>query len=200
MFLPAGAKATMGTGDKPSESQDNPQHRAAFLDNGQMKVKIIAAITVFVLALAGFWVFSHKPPAPEVTFTTLQGERLRTADLRGQVVLVNFWATTCTSCIKEMPALIQTHEKFASRGYRTIAVAMDYDPPAQVKAYVARSQLPFTVALDTRGEVAQAFDGVRLTPTSYLIDKRGRIVHKYLGEPDFEQLHRLLDRLLDEAA
>lgn len=164
-----------------------------------MKVKIIAAIAVLVLAIAGFFVFTQKPSAPDVAFTTLQGESFRTADLRGQVVLVNFWATTCTTCIKEMPALQRTHEKFAPRGYRTIAVAMDYDPPAQVKAYVERSGLPFTFALDARGEVARAFEGVRLTPTTYLIDKRGQIVQKYLGEPDFDKLHALLERLLNEA-
>jgi peroxiredoxin len=133
-----------------------------------------------------------------VAFTTLQGETFRTADLRGQVVLVNFWATTCTTCIKEMPALVETHQKFATRGYRTIAVAMDYDPPAQVKAYVERTGLPFTIALDARGDVARAFEGVRLTPTTYLIDKRGQIVQKYLGEPDFDKLHALLERLLNE--
>ncbi len=164
-----------------------------------MKLKIIAAIAVVVLGLAGFFVFTQKPAAPDVAFTTLQGETFRTADLRGEVVLVNFWATTCTSCIKEMPMLVQTHEKFAARGFRTIAVAMDYDPPAQVRAYVERSGLPFQVALDARGEVAQAFDGVRLTPTTFLIDKRGQIVHKYLGEPDFAKLHELLERLLNES-
>ena len=164
-----------------------------------MKVKIIAAIAVVVLGVAGFFVFTKKPAAPEVAFTTLQGETFRTADLRGQVVLVNFWATSCASCIKEMPMLAQTYEKFAARGYRTIAVAMDYDPPAQVQAYVERAGLPFTVALDRSGEVARAFDGVRLTPTTFLIDKRGQIVHKYLGEPDFARLHELLERLLAES-
>ncbi|THF64643.1 TlpA family protein disulfide reductase [Pseudothauera nasutitermitis] len=164
-----------------------------------MKVKIIAAIAVLVLGVAGFFVFTQKPVAPDVAFTTLQGETFRTADLRGQVVLVNFWATTCTTCIKEMPALTSTHEKFAPRGYRTIAVAMDYDPPAQVRAYVERSGLPFTVTLDASGDVARAFEGVRLTPTTYLLDKRGRIVQKYLGEPDFDKLHALVERLLAES-
>jgi peroxiredoxin len=67
-----------------------------------------------------------------------------------------------------------------------------------VKAYVERTGLPFTIALDARGDVARAFEGVRLTPTTYLIDKRGQIVQKYLGEPDFDKLHALLERLLNE--
>ena len=91
-----------------------------------MKLKILAAAAVLVLAVAGTVVATQKPAAPDVAFTTLQGQRFRTADLRGQVVLVNFWATTCGVCIEEMPALKAMQDKFQARGYRTIAVAMTY--------------------------------------------------------------------------
>lgn len=164
-----------------------------------MKLKLMAAVAVVALALAGVFVFTQKPAAPDVAFAPLQGQTFRTAELRGKVVLVNFWATTCTTCIKEMPGLQQTHEKFKARGFETVAVAMDYDPPAQVAAYVERSALPFTFVLDRDGGIARAFEGVRLTPTTYLIDKRGRIVQKILGEPDFTKLHALIDQLLAEA-
>ena len=162
-----------------------------------MKLKIAAAVAVLVLAVAGFFVFTQKPAAPDVAFSTLQGQSFRTADLRGKVVLVNFWATTCTSCIKEMPALKATQERFEARGYRTVAVAMDYDPPAQVAAFVERNPLPFTFVLDRDGSIARGFEGVRLTPTSYILDKRGQIVQKILGEPDFDKLHGLLDQYWD---
>lgn len=165
-----------------------------------MKLKIMAAVAVLVLALVGGFVFSHKPAAPDVAFNTLQGQSFRTADLRGKVVLVNFWATTCTTCIKEMPALQATHEKFQARGFETVAVAMDYDPPAQVAAYVERSALPFTFVLDRDGSIARGFEGVRLTPTTYIVNKRGEIVQKILGEPDFTRLHALIEQLLAESA
>jgi len=165
-----------------------------------MKLKILAAAAVLVLAVAGTVVATQKPAAPDVAFTTLQGQRFRTADLRGQVVLVNFWATTCGVCIEEMPALKAMQDKFQARGYRTIAVAMDYDPPAQVAAFVERNPLPFTFVLDRDGSIARGFEGVRLTPTSYILDKRGQIVQKILGEPDFDKLHGLLDQLLAEPA
>ena len=155
-----------------------------------MKLKIAAAVAVLVLAVAGFFVFTQKPAAPDVAFSTLQGQSFRTADLRGKVVLVNFWATTCTSCIKEMPALKATQERFEARGYQTVAVAMDYDPPAQVAAFVERNPLPFTFVLDRDGSIARGFEGVRLTPTSYILDKRGQIVQKILGEPDFDKLRQ----------
>lgn len=164
-----------------------------------MKVRLFAALAVVILGIAGFFVYSRQTPAPDVEFSTLQGERFRTADLRGKVVLVNFWATTCVSCIEEMPMLARTHASFAGRGLETIAVAMAYDPPTRVKAYVEGKGLPFKVALDVSGELARGFDGVRLTPTTFLIDRRGRIVHKYLGEPDVDALHAALERLLAES-
>lgn len=163
-----------------------------------MKIRLVAAVTVMALGLAGFHLLAQKRPAPDVAFVTLQGETIRSAELRGKVVLVNFWATTCASCIRKMPMLVSTHEKFAGRSFETIAVAMDYDLPSQVKAYAERTGLPFKVALDVGGGVAHGFDGVRLTPTTFLMDKRGHIVHKYLGEPDFDKLHVLLDKLLAE--
>lgn len=163
-----------------------------------MKLRILAAAAALVLVIAGGILFTHKPAAPDLNFSTLQGQSFRTADLRGQVVLVNFWATSCGVCIEEMPALKATHEKFQARGYRTVAVAMDYDPPARVGAFVGLNQLPFTFVLDRDGSIARAFDEVRLTPTSFVLNRRGEIVHKILGEPDFDKLHALIDKLLAE--
>lgn len=165
-----------------------------------MKLKIAAAVALIALAAAGLLVFTQKPAVPDLAFSTLQGQSFRTADLRGKVVLVNFWATTCTSCIKEMPALKATQEKFQARGYQTVAVAMDYDPPAQVAAFVARNELPFTFVLDRDGSIARGFENVRLTPTSFIVNRRGEIVQKILGEPDLDKLHALLDELLAEPA
>lgn len=149
----------------------------------------------------GAWTFlDQKPLAPAVTATTLEGKRLNLADLKGKVVLVNFWATSCTTCMGEMPKLTEVHRKYAPQGYETLAVAMDYDPADYVKAYVQKSGLPFTVALDSKGEIAKAFGGVRLTPTSVLIDKQGRIVQTYLGEPDFAKFQALVEDLLKKTA
>ncbi|MDR1424596.1 MAG: TlpA family protein disulfide reductase [Azoarcus sp.] len=165
-----------------------------------MKIRLLSALAAIFFVAVGVFVYNDKPPAPDIALTTLQGERLDTASLRGKVVLVNFWATTCTSCIAELPKLIATHEKFKARGLETLAVAMDYDPPEQVRAFVEKNALPFIVAPDARGAAAQAFGGVRLTPTTFLIDRQGRIQKKYLGEPSFDELNALLEELLGKAA
>ena len=117
-------------------------------------------------------------------------------DYRGKYVLVNFWATSCVTCVQEMPQLVETFQKYREQGYDTLAVAMSYDPPDQVLAYANKNELPFKVALDMRGNVAKDFGDILLTPTSFLIDRQGRIIKRYLGAPDFAELHRLVEQLL----
>jgi peroxiredoxin len=135
-----------------------------------------------------------------VRFATLSGQNLATADLRGKVVLVNFWATSCVSCVQEMPRMVETYKKFAPHGYDMIAVAMSYDHPNQVAAFASSRALPFKVALDGNGDISKGFGDIRATPTSFLIDKRGRIVKQYLGEPDWAEFHALLEKTLGDPA
>lgn len=160
---------------------------------------LAAAAVILAIAVAAFVALTDKPLAPTVPYTLLDGSKHSTENLRGRVVLVNFWATSCVTCVKEMPELIATHRKFESRGYETLAVAMSYDPPAYVVNFVETRKLPFLVTMDLDGSIARSFGDVQLTPTSLLINKRGEIVKRYVGEPDFTELHALVDELLAES-
>lgn len=160
---------------------------------------ILVLVVAAALAFAAFAIWSAKPAAPQVTFVSLQGEKITTADLRGKVVLVNFWATDCTTCIKEMPDIVATYNKYRAQGFETIAVAMKHDPPNYVLNYTEKNKLPFKVALDPMGTLAKAFGEVKLTPTTFIIDKQGRLVMRILGEPDFAKLHALLEEKLRES-
>lgn len=142
---------------------------------------------------------STKDTAPASTFVLIDGAKTTTADLKGKVTLVNFWATTCVSCVKEMPALVSTYNKYRDRGYETVAVAMSYDQPAWVLNFAQTRQLPFKVALDNTGELAKNWGDVKITPTTYLVDKQGNIVKRYVGEPDMAALHKLIEELLSQS-
>ena len=150
-------------------------------------------------ALASTAGCAQRDAAPDVEYVRLDGSRGRTGESRGKVLFVNFWATSCASCVAEMPDLVATHQRFHPRGYETLAVAMSYDPPAYVASFTERRQLPFWVAIDNTGAVAKAFGDIRLTPTSFLIDKQSRIVKRYVGMPDFKALHGLIEDLLAES-
>ncbi|MFM9880831.1 MAG: TlpA family protein disulfide reductase [Burkholderiaceae bacterium] len=162
-----------------------------------MKKSLYVALGCAVLATAAaaLW-FSGPRAAPESTFVLLSGAKITPADFKGKVTLVNFWATSCTSCVAEMPQLAATYLKYQPRGYDTVAVAMRYDPPAYVVNFASSRMLPFKVAIDNTGAVAQAWGDVQLTPTSFLLNKRGEIVKRYVGPPDFAELHRLIEQLM----
>lgn len=157
---------------------------------------LVAALVVLALAGALAMLLSQKPAAPQASFSTLGGEKLALDSLRGKVVLVNFWATSCPGCIKEMPDLVKTWQKYHSRGLETIAVAMSYDPPEYVRQFAEKNSLPFIVAMDADSAVAQAFGNVRVTPTTFVIDRQGQIIQQYVGEPDFAKLHALIESVL----
>jgi len=165
---------------------------------GRLRDSILIGI-VLAIALAGYLYTARPVPAPAVEFVTIRGEKLSMQGLRGRVVLVNFWATDCTVCVREMPQMAETYRRFRDRGLEAVFVAMAHDRPDHVVDFTERHRLPFKVALDLRGEIARAFGDVRLTPTTLVVDRQGHIVLRVLGEPDFDALHALLERALGEA-
>ena len=166
-------------------------------------VKTAATVIVAIVLGAGgylaFQALGSFENAPNVSYTLLDGSKSTLDQQRGKVMLVNFWATDCVTCVKEMPDMVATHEKYKARGFDTLAVAMSYNPPAYVISFAETRKLPFGVAIDNTGAIAQSFGKVQLTPTSVLIDKRGRMVKRYVGEPDFAALHVLVEKLLAES-
>ncbi len=160
-----------------------------------IKPAIAAALLLAVGGIA-YATFANKVAAPQVSYTTITGEKLSTDSLRGKVVMVNFWATSCTTCVKEMPQMVETYNKFKGSGLEFVAVAMQYDPPNYVLNYTETRKLPFKVALDANGDVAKSFGNVALTPTTFVIGKDGTILKRYVGEPQFSELHALLQKAL----
>lgn len=158
-------------------------------------------VLIVVLGLLGgiHFLLRGGEGAPAAEFVTLHGERIALKQWAGSPVLVNFWASDCRSCLQEMPALSEVYRRYASRGLKTIGVAMSYDMPSQVKAVVDGMQIPYPVALDLRGDHARAFAGVDLVPYSVLIAGDGTIVWRKLGLLDVEELRTRIEKLLKEA-
>ncbi|QNP47088.1 TlpA disulfide reductase family protein [Diaphorobacter aerolatus] len=164
-----------------------------------MKFKTwLAAAVVVAFAGAGAWVFlgTGTSVAPASNFVLLDGSTKTTDQMKGRVTLVNFWATSCTTCVAEMPEIVATYQKYKDKGFDTVAVAMQYDPPAYVVNFAESRKLPFQVAIDNTGANAKAWGDVKLTPSTFIVDKQGQIVKSYVGAPDFAELHKLIEKLL----
>ncbi|HEX7639374.1 MAG TPA: TlpA disulfide reductase family protein [Burkholderiaceae bacterium] len=136
--------------------------------------------------------------APDVGYTLLDGRPARLSDLRGHVVLVDFWSTDCAPCVAEMPQLARIWRRLSPRGFDALAVSMRYDPPTLVSDFAQRRHLPFGVAIDLTGDIAARLGPVDVTPTWLLIDKRGRIAARWIGRTNFDLLERQVDALLRE--
>ncbi len=162
------------------------------------KETLIAGIALaVVLAVAAVWLMpAGLRQAPPLVGQTLDGRTLTLEQLRGNPVLVTFWATTCPSCIEEMPHLVELYRELHPKGLEIVGVAMAYDPPEQVRAMVARRQIPYPIVLDTQSRIAREFDDVRLTPTTVLISPEGRIMHYRLGPLDLPKLRETIQGML----
>lgn len=152
---------------------------------------------VVVLAFAAVWFMpAGLREAPPLVGQTLDGRTLTLEQLRGKPVLVTFWATTCPSCVEEIPHLIELYRELNPKGLEIIGVAMAYDPPEQVRAMARQRQIPYPIVLDSEERIAREFDNVRLTPTSVLVSPEGRIVQYRLGLLDMPELRNTIAGML----
>ncbi len=149
-----------------------------------LKDRIVAAIVASLLLLLAFiWLSPGEiRRVPDITLTVIDGSKISLREFRGRPLLVNFWASTCPACIREMPLLVDLHNELGPAGLTIIGIAMYYDPPSQVVSLVKSKQLPYIITFDMDQKAADAFGKVRLTPTNILIAPDGSIVQQKTGE------------------
>ena len=124
-------------------------------------------------------------PAPQLALPELGGARLDLKQLRGKVVLVNFWATWCPPCRQEMPSMQRLNDKLAGKPFAILGVNVG-ETPAQVGAFLKIVPVGFPIALDEKGQHLNAWQ-VFAFPTSYLVDKQGRIRYGLFGSIEWDE-------------
>jgi peroxiredoxin len=137
--------------------------------------------------------------APEFALADLAGNRVRLSDHRGNVVLLNFWATWCPPCRAEMPSMEKLYQVYRDRGLVILAISGDRTNRSTVETFVQELGVTFPILLDPAGEVFAQY-GVRGLPTSYLLDRRGRIVSAEAGARDWNSTaaRQVVEALLKE--
>ncbi|MGE5027852.1 MAG: TlpA family protein disulfide reductase [Betaproteobacteria bacterium] len=160
-------------------------------------------LTLVLLGLIGYvwfrppaWVSDENHAAPQMQATLLDGRPFRLEQLRGKVVLVNFWATWCPYCRHEMPAMERFYRDYRGRGFEILALSQD-DAPDAVRQFLAREGYHFPAAMAEAGQAA-ALGGVSRLPTSFIIDKQGRVRYKISGQLHYARLEGLVGPLLEE--
>jgi peroxiredoxin len=171
--------------------------------NKQKRLLLNFAVLLVLAAGIGWLVVKNtdneRKPLPPVKMAFLDGSKPTLADYRGKVVLGVFWSVSCETCVDEIPHLNALYEKHKQRNFVVIGFDMPYDRPDWTVKFVKERPIKYPVSLDIEGDIARAFGGIEATPTTVLIDKKGRVVWKKLGRTDFAKLENEIQALAKES-
>ena len=139
---------------------------------------------------------SDPVPVPSVTLETMDGHEINLADQQGKVLLVNFWATWCAPCRKEIPDLIDLHAELNAQGLTVIGVALDNEGSEVVKPYVKEQNINYPIVIDANHTVEAQFGSTYGLPTTYVVNPQGQIVRRIIGIFPTEEMKPTLKKML----
>ncbi|NOY64831.1 MAG: TlpA family protein disulfide reductase [Nitrospirae bacterium] len=135
--------------------------------------------------------------APDFSLPSIEGSLYRLSDLHGKVVILNFWATWCTPCLEEMPALDILNKRYKDKGLVILGISIDRKRET-LEEFLSKNPVSYPILLDQKGEVFVNKFTVTGLPATYVVDKDGYIVEQYTGKKDFtsQEFTDLIERLL----
>ncbi len=137
--------------------------------------------------------------APDFSLKDLNGKEVAIKQFRGKVVFLNFWATWCGPCKEEMPSLEFLRQQFKAKNFVLLTISVDYEGKKPIQEFMNKHQYTFPVLVDAKGETLDLFE-VKGIPTTFLIDKKGKMVGKAIGPRDWKSVEivSLLDLLIEK--
>lgn len=138
-----------------------------------------------------------RQPAADFQLTDLEGSPLQLSALRGKVVLLDFWATWCPPCVAEIPHFRDLSAAYKSKGLEVIGISLDEGGETAVRPFLKKHGVQYRIALGNP-QIIRAYGGIRGIPTTFLIDKKGRVAQKYVGYREKQEFERQIQTLLAE--
>ncbi len=137
--------------------------------------------------------------APDFCLEGLNGKKLQLHSLKGNVILLNFWATWCGPCKEEMPSMEALYQQYKDRGFMLLTISVDEGSPEPTRKFIQMNDYHFPVLIDPTGKTLDVF-GVDRIPVTLLIDKKGRILGRAIGPRNWSHpdVFSFIDRLLDD--
>ncbi|MCC5810702.1 MAG: TlpA family protein disulfide reductase [Ectothiorhodospiraceae bacterium] len=162
-------------------------------------IRILAGLAlIWLLVLPSLTAAADRIPAPDFVLRSASGENLRLSEYRGQVVLLNFWATWCGPCRQEMPPLNVLHERYQRLGFVVLGVSIDDDPSVAVRM-AEQLGVSYPILFDADKQASRLYEVVGM-PSTYLIGRDGKVRHVHIGFRDsyIEQYEAQVRQLLQE--
>lgn len=156
-------------------------------------------ILLAALLAGGLGVYKYMSApirAPQMQYRLINNSLISTTDLQGKVAAINFWSTDCVPCVKEMPMLAQVYHDYQSQGFDLLAVALNIDEAKKVVQFARVNALPFKVAYDVSGEAQKSWGPLSIIPTTFILDRKGRVVEVIDQELTYEQLSSIIQKYL----
>jgi peroxiredoxin len=129
--------------------------------------------------------------APDFALPGLSGETVKLSDFKGKIVLLDFWATWCAPCRREVPGLNRLQRQFAARGFTVLGISLDEEGASVVRPIAQRLGMSYPVAIGTQ-QVATDYAGIQALPTAFLIGRDGRILAAFVGARDESQFAKIV--------
>jgi len=160
----------------------------------------LAVVAVMVLTSAGLSTRANASDttqtAPDWELQDVNGELVRADDFEGNVVLLNFWATWCAPCRIEIPALVELQNEYRQQGLRIVGVSLDQSGADVVKRFVDNMNMNYTVVMGNE-RIVESYGGIKAIPTTFIIDRNGRIDQRVIGLRHKEFFEDAVTRLLN---